>query len=321
MGVVGLISVPMLVTAVVWLVAICLTVERSERGRTFAVITGSAAAVFLLWAGPVIASYLRFGGFVDITPLLGVEWSLPTALASWGILLPIAIAGLILVITTQPPVIARPLLAYIAGSCVLLALAIARSRFDWGVFANETLLHQGRIWPPLHLLGAALAGIAVVSGYGWLRARSRPIAVTAIAITLAVGAVSPVVAARGLTDILDRDLKGFTYDRADIDANSFLRRAAPEVGPDDVIRVEGSDELAFLMFQLSGVRLATYDDPRLVGNDLRIRFADLARQWDARMASDGFDADLVVRRSDVRVAGQVAGGRFHGEEWVMVPDG
>jgi hypothetical protein len=138
---------------------------------------------------------------------------------------------------------------------------------------------------------------------------------------LAVGAASPVVAARGLTDILDQDLKGFTFDSADLGADSFVRDAAPEVGPDDVIRVEGSDELAFLMFQLSGVRLATYDDPRLVGNELRIRFADLARQWDARMASGGFDADFIVRRSTSPVAGEMARGVYQGETWVMTADG
>jgi hypothetical protein len=321
MGMVGLVSVPMLLTAVVWIVTVCLVAATSDRIRASATILGSAIGVFILWAGPLAGNYIRFGGFVDITPQLGVEWAFPTALASWGILLPLAAAGLILVVTTQPPVVARVLIACVAGSCVLLALSIARARLDWGVFANETLLHQGRIWPPLHLLGAALAGIAVTTGYGWVRARSRKLAVTIVTIVMAVGAASPVVAARGLTGILDLNLKGFIYDGTDLATDSFARRAAPMLGPDDVVAVEGSDDLAFLMFQLSGVRLASYDDPRLDGNELRIRFADLAREWDALVAAGGFEADFVVRRAEDPVAGAVASGLFNGEMWVMTADG
>lgn len=321
MGLVGLISVPMFVTAMVWTVSMCLVAVRSDRVRTLATILGSALAVFSLWAGPLAIDYLRYGGFVDITPQLGVEWALPIALASWGVLLPLSIAGVVLAITTQPSMVVRPLIACLAGSSVLLGLSIARARLDWGLFANETLLHQGRIWPALHLLGAAFAGIAVMAGYGWVRARSRALAVVLVAVVVTMGAASPIVAARGLTTILDRNLKGFDYDGRDLAPDSFARRAAPELGPDDVVAVEGSDELAFLMFQLSGVHLATYDDPRLVGNDLRIRFADLARAWDERIATGGFEAHYVIRRSEDPVADEIVSGEFHGERWVMTPGG
>ena len=318
MGIVGLISVPMFVTAAVWTVSVCLVALRSDRLLTLAAILGSAVAVFLSWAGPLTIDYLRFGGFVDITPQLGVEWALPIALASWGVLLPLAIAGVVLAVTTQPPMMVRHLVACLADSCVLLGLSIARARLDWGVFANETLLHQGRIWPALHLLGAAFAGIAVMAGYGWVRARSKTVAMILVMILMAMAVASPVVAARGVTRILDRYLKGFDYDGPDLASDSFARRAAAELGPDDIVAVEGSDGLAFLMFQLSGVRLATYDDPRLAGNELRIRFADLARAWDHRIATGGFDPDFIVRRSETPVPGEIVSGDFDGERWVMV---
>lgn len=321
MGIVGLISVPMFVTAAVWTVSVGLVAIRTGRLRTLATVLGSALAVLSLWAGPLAIDYLRFGGFVDISPQLGVEWALPIALASWGVLLPLAIAGVILAITTQPPMVVRHLVACLAGSCLLLGLSIARARLDWGVFANETLLHQGRIWPALHLLGAAFAGIAVMAGYGWVRARSKAIAMILVTIVTAMAVASPVVAARGLTRILDRNLKGFDYDGPDLAADSFARRAAPELGPEATVAVEGSDELAFLLFQLSGVRLAAYDDPRLVGNELRIRFADLAEEWDERIAAGGFDADFVVRRSEEPLADEIVSGDFDGERWVMTPSG
>lgn len=317
-GLVGLISVPMLVTAISWTIAVCLLAVSADRLRTFATTLGAALGVFLLWAGPVVAGYVRYGGFVDITPQLGVEWPLSTALGSWGLLLPLAIAGVILVALSQPPVVARPLLAFAASSFALLAISILRARLDWGIFGNETVLHQGRIWPPLHLVGAAFAAIALMAGYGWLRARSRGAAAGLTAVVMVVGAASPVVAARGMASILDRNIKGFVYDGSDVAPGSFARNAALLLGPDDIVGVDGSDELAFLLFQLSGVKLAAYDDPRLVGNELRIRFADLADRWNARIASGGFTADYTVRRSGSPIEGEVARGEFQGETWVMV---
>jgi len=317
-GIVGLISVPMFVTALAWTIAVCLLAVRSDRLRTFATTLGAAIGVFLLWAGPVIADYLRFGGFVDITPQLGVEWPLSTALGAWGLLLPLAIAGVILVAASQPPVVARPLIACAAGSLVLLATSILRARLDWGVFGNETLLHQGRIWPPLHLVGAAFAAIALMAGYGWARARSRVLAVGLTTAVIVAGAASPVVAARGITSIMERNIKGFVYDGSDFEPDSFARKAASVLDPEDIIEVDGSDELAFVLFQLSGVRLAAYDDPRLVGNELRIRFSDLAGRWDERIAAGGFPADYTVKRSETPGTGELARGEFQGEAWVLV---
>ncbi|MEA2451311.1 MAG: hypothetical protein QOG04_21 [Actinomycetota bacterium] len=319
MGAVGLISVPMLLTAVAWSVAMCLITVKKDRIRASAAVLGGAVVVFALWAGPVLRDYIRYDGFVNITPQLGVEWDLGTALASWGILLPLAIAG-IGILLAQPRVVSRPLLACLGGSLLLFGLSIARAKLDWGVFGNETLLHQGRMWPPLHLLGAACAGVAAVVAYGWLRARARALAVSLGAVVALLGIASPVVAAGGLTHLLDTHTKGFDYAEPDLVSGSFMRRAASHLSPDDVVRVDGSDELAFLLFQFSGVKLANYDDPRLIGNELRIRYSDLAAQWDRQDLDEGFEPDYVVRP----VAGpiitlEIEQGRFDDEFWELVP--
>ena len=319
MGTVGLISVPMLLNAIAWSLTMCIVMIRRGRVRSVAVILGSAVAVFGLWAGPVAADYLRYDGFVNITPQLGVEWELGVAFASWGVLLPLAIAGLG-VLVAQPSVLSRPLLACILASVVLLGLALARARLDWGVFGSETLLHQGRMWPPLHLLGAAAGALGAIAAYGWLRDRARGLGIAFVAAVVLVGLASPVVAAVGVTKILHAHTSGFDYAEPDLARGSFVRRAASHLGPRDVVQVRGSDELAFLLFQFSGSRLASYDDPRLIGNELRIRFSDLAYEWDRAMLGEGFEPNYLVRVSDGRIVTgfRLEQGRFRGQLWELV---
>ena len=316
MGSVGLISVPMMLSAIAWSAAMCLLMIRTDRTRSLIAIVGSALAVFALWAAPVAADYFRFDGFVNITPQLGVEWELGVALASWGVLLPLA-AGGVIVLATQPPILSRPLLACLFASVALFALAIARARLDWGVFGNETLLHQGRMWPPLHLLGAALGALGFLAVYGWLRRRARALGTALVAAVVILGLASPVVAATSMTRILRSHTAGFDYAEPDLARDAFVRRAARHLGPDDVVEVEGSNEIAFLLFQFSGTKLATYDDPRLVGNELRVRFSDLAEGWDRRMLQDGFEPDFIVRRQS-GAPSALEEGTFHGESWELV---
>lgn len=317
MGAVGLVSVPMLLNAVAWSTAMSLMMIRHDRVRSVLTILSGAVAVFALWAGPVLSNYLRYDGFVNITPQLGVEWDLGIALASWGVLLPLAIGGVI-VLVTQPPILSRPLLACVAASAVLLALAVARARLDWGVFGNETLLHQGRMWPPLHLVGAAAGALALLAAYGWLHRRARVLGTALVVLVVSLGLASPVVAATSITGILRSHAKGFDYAEPDLVRGAFVRRAAAHLDPDDVVEVEGSDELAFLLFQFSGTKLATYDDPRLVGNELRIRYSELAQEWNRRTRTEGFEPDFIVRRGEGS-SPVLEEGTFNGERWALVP--
>ncbi|MDQ3643885.1 MAG: hypothetical protein M3450_21045, partial [Actinomycetota bacterium] len=95
MGAVGLLSVPLLLTSAVWAVLAAVMAGRTRDGGVYLAMGGAAVIVFALWAGPVAAAHLRFGGFVDVS-VLGMEWPLTTALASWGLLLPLAAAGVAL---------------------------------------------------------------------------------------------------------------------------------------------------------------------------------------------------------------------------------
>lgn len=315
-GLVGVLSVPLFVTALMWMLVAASLVQRGRRLRWLALTGLCAAAVFALWAGPVASQALRFGGFVNITPRLGKEWPLPVALASWGLLLPLAIGGLVLAFRQKG---SRVLAFFALSSALLLVVAVARGRMDWDLAGNATLLHQGRMWPPAHLLGAVFAGIALLWLFEWMRARSRLLAVGAMGLLLAVGAVSPVVASQRLTEIMKSGSAGFQYGGNDLAPGSFARRAAPYLGPDDTVDVRGSDALAFLLFQLSGTKIATYDDARLDGNDLRIRYAELAARYDETMRGEGFTPTfMVLPAPDGPYERALVRGRFEDRDWILV---
>lgn len=314
-GAVGVVSVPMLFTALVWTLAIAFVVKEN-RLATLRDVAGPAVAVFALWAAPVGIGYLRHGGFVDITPRLGMEWPLPTALGSYGLLLPLAVAGALL--ARRLPA-GRPVVTLACASGGLLGLAVARDVFDWSVWNNATLLHQGRMWPPVHLLAGALGGLALTRAFGWLRARSRLVAIGVTAAGLAVASASPVLASFRMYELLEEHRAGFVYGGEDYAPGSFVREAAEVLGPDDVV-AGGTDAVRWALFQMSGARLAHYDDVRFEGNDLRIRYAELAASWDAAVAAGGFQPTHVVVPSFAAAeAGEVlARGSFGGEEWVLV---
>ena len=311
-GVVGLVSVPMALSAAGWALAMLLA---NRRWRAVPFVAGGALAAFALWAVPIVSDYVRYGGFVNVTPTLGVEWPLPTALASWGLLLPLCVAGLVLC-AMQPSAVRRNLLPYVAASVVLLTIAVARGAFDWGLLGNETLLHQGRFWPPAHLLASALGGIALLQLYGYLSPRWLGAGVSAAVI--GVGAISPLYASMEMADIIREEKHGFLYGSADLREGSFLRRAAAQMDPDEVMLVVEGDLLAFYLWQFSGARIADDNAGALESNPHRIRFRTLAERWREKEQGTGFDFDWVFSKrrghdpSDVR-----ATGTFRGVEWLF----
>ena len=312
-GLVGLVSVPLFVSAVAWMTVAALLLPRTFGWWARAVAAG--AAVFGLWAVPVLIKYVTYGGFLDITPRLGVEWSLPVALASWGILLPLAVAGAIVACRHD-----RSLLAFGFATLLLLGAAIARSQFGWSFAGNATVLHQGRVWPPTHLIAGVLAGVAIAAVVAAQSGTRRRLTGILLAALFALGMVSPVLASAGLTETLEQGRSGFVYSQPDLGPDSFVRRAARFLDPDDTVRVMGNDDLAFFMFQFSGCRLATYDDPDLPNNALRIRYRDLQRRWSTQMNGGGFDAThVVLPAGDDETPGPIATqGTFAGREWILV---
>jgi hypothetical protein len=321
-GVAGLVSLPLLVLGVLWLVgALVIGTRTRRRADLWAIGIAGAIGTASIWLIPLTLSYIRYGGFIDVTPVMGVEWPLPTALGSWGLLLPLAAAGLAVVLAKRGTGMGgRLVIVMTGGTIILLVLAIARGRLGWNLGNNATLLHQGRVWPAAHLLGAVFAGVAMVVLFDWLRRHSRRMAVSGVGVLLLVGVVSPVYASIHLTRVMMMNERGFIYSGDDFDRDRFVFRATAVLEANDVVRVHGPDLLGFLLFQFSGARLAAYDDPRMDGNDLRIRFVDLALGWEERMRDGGFTADFTVMTEADAPSGAlvVARGDYGEESWVLV---
>ena len=318
LGAAGLISVPALVAGLVWTLAMVLVSERGRRARLAAQVLVPAAAIFALWAGPVVRHLILHGGFVNVSPTLGREWPLWTSLGAWGLLGPLAALG-VLVARRQPQW--RTMAAFGVATAGLLMLAVARGEFDWELAGNATVLHQGRIWPVAHLLGGAFAGVALWRLVDRMRARSWRAAVCVP--LLVAGAASPALASASLSETMREAGDGFPFSTPDLAEKSFVRRTADYLGPDDTLRVEGPPEhaqrLAFHVFSFSGVRLTEFDDPRLEENDLRIRYEDLAQEWNRTIESGGYEADYVIYpKGDDFEGGVVAVGSFDGLSWVLV---
>lgn len=314
---VGLVSIPAGMSAVAWLAIAAILVERSERWRFVGVTIVAAGVLGLTWAGPVIWNYATRGGFVDVTPVLGVEWPVHLALASWGLLLPLAVLGAILV-ARGGEVEGVFVTGLVVVTCGLLVVTVLRSTFDWAPFQNATLFHQGRVWPVAHLLAAGLAGVGAHSLAAWLgRVRAWFPALAAI-VVLAIGSRSIQFASQHLRELMDREEGGFLYGAEDLGDAGFIRTAARELTPDEIV---ASDDpaLAFFLWQFSGASIAALDDPRLAGNDLRIRFADDAEAWQTRMDAGGFEPDYIAVPASTSLTGDVvASGTFHGTVWNLV---
>jgi hypothetical protein len=320
-GLAGLVSVPIFVMGILWILFGSVALPRSTRLRAVGTALAAAVCVFALWVAPVIANYVRFGGFVDVTPSLGVEWPLGSALWSWGLLLPLAAVGVFLALRGSKPS-ANVVIALSAGTLLLLIVTIARGEFGWDLGGNETLLHQGRVWPVAHILAAAFAGSTLSRLFGVVSRRSKPIAAVAIACLLVIGVASPAIASIYLTKVIATHDAGYLYRRPDFDDDAFVIKTVEHLDSSDVVEVEGSNFLGFLLFSLSGARLASYDDARLTNNDLRIRYADLAREWDERSSAEGFAPDYRVVRADEAPpnAVPIVIGEFRDEEWVLLAE-
>ena len=328
-GLVGLISVPLFLSSLLWTVAGAACAGARRRASTWVALAGPAFAVFLLWAGPVAYNYVRYGGFVQVSPRLGVEWPFVIALAAWGLLLPLAIVGIAGALRSATRS-ARVVLWFAAAGVIMLILARARAAFGWNLAGNATALHQGRVWPVVHLLGAGFAGAALGAGFGWLRARSELLAPLAVGAVAVLGSPSLWLSSQAFVEILDGHEAGFVYGRADFAPGGFVMNAAAALGPGDVVRApenESENALGIWLFQFSGARVSGHQDSRFPNNELRIRYADLAEEYGRIAASRGFDVDFVpmpateAAAEEVPQGAIVAEGELGGIAWVLVEAG
>ncbi|HZK51626.1 MAG TPA: hypothetical protein VFD47_08695 [Actinomycetota bacterium] len=322
-GFVGLISVPLWITGIVWAALGVALTGAGARRRMVGALIGPGVLVFGIWAGPVAFNYIRYGGFINVTSQLGVEWPPLTALAAWGLLLPLALAGVVLA-WRSGTTSARVILSFAGATVVLMLLARARSEFGWDLAGNATALHQGRIWPVAHLLGAAFAGAGLAAGFMWMRRRSEFLAPVAVTVLVVVGSLSLWLSSQALTEIINKHEKSWLYTLEEFAPDAFISEAAVQLGPDVVVQApqDENNVLGFWLFQFSGARVNGHSDSRYPGNELRIRYEDLASRYGEVMDSGGFEVDYIPmpasEAAGIPEEAIVAEGPFRGESWVLV---
>ncbi len=320
LGLTGLMSVPAFAAGLGWAIVSTFWVDRGRRLRALAQVLVPAGALFAVWTTPVVINAVMHGGLVNVSPQLGREWGVVSALGAWGLLMPAAVAGAWL--AGRGPA-GRRLLWLLSVVVVMLSLSLLRGVLDWALAGNATVLHQGRVWPIAHLVAAVLGGLAITD----LWANAGRVVRASLCVAAAVGAVSPLLASVSLEGTIARGSGGFEYAQTGLEEGSFVRRVADRLGPEDVVLVTSADpdrdraavrDLSFHLFSFSGARLAAYDDPRLESNDLRIRYVDLAAAWDERVARPGFaETFRLVPRGD-RFPGILDQGWFAGREWALL---
>lgn len=286
---------------------------RGERVGTGARLLLPAVGVYLLWVGPLIASYRRLGGFVNTTAVDPIALSPLEILMTWGpstILGAYGFARLLARARADRP--ARlPLLFLVACSAILLAVSAIPAVLGEGF---EVLGRAPRSWPVLQLAVGILAGIG--AGDLVVRAaragRVRAGALAAVILVLAL----PFSVAIAVEDL-----------RTPPGAPVLARTMLGEPSVFSLVAGAGSRECVVAAPHSVGFRLWSYTGFRLVaylgrdvhlGNYARIRWRDIYRTIpsDAERLADN---DLLLDGATPPARWRTVADRY-GVDLVVVPE-
>jgi hypothetical protein len=247
--------------------------EKIGRGRAALALLVPAMAVYALWLVPLVVSYLRLGGFVNITRVGPVNLSPLGILKAWGITTVFGAYGFV----RWAPRLRRHSGARVAvvvfaaaGAMLLLSSVIP------GVLGQAFLAlgRRHRYWPLLHL-GVALLAALGVSDLVQLAGRARrgiSIEATTVlaAVVLFFGLQVPLRLATSTPShrgpVLTAALQG--------DPGSVLNvMSSVNEGEECVAAVPAG--LQIPAFAYTGYRLVVYRWPGYKTNLARIRWADI----------------------------------------------
>jgi hypothetical protein len=168
-----------------------------RRRQVAAGLLAPAAVVYGVWLVPLLASYVRLGGFVNITRITPVNLPPWALFVSLGLIIPLSLWGG----TRAAPQAARDgpsrvLLAFLVVSGVLvigssLVPAVLGEAF-------ETLGRRHRYWPLFFLAVAIYAGLGVTDLVDRARRAGRLAAAGAVAFLLLFTLPSPAIASLAL---------------------------------------------------------------------------------------------------------------------------
>jgi hypothetical protein len=265
-----------------------------------------ALAVYAIWLVPLAVSYLRLGGFVNITIRAPVNLTPLQILAAWGISSVLGVFGLIRWLPraasdrrARVPLV----LVVVAGSMLLLSALIPEG-------LGESFLALGRrhrYWPLLHL------GVAIYAGLGASELLDRAVrwrAAFAVGLGLVLIALAVPSAARPAFGRVD-PLGGWLGPAVRGDPQALQNVLAPVPGWPCIAAVPSP--LDTELFSYTGYRLVLYHWSRYTENLARIRWmniydhipGDAERQAENRLIVTGMtDPELwrmLVRKYGVDV--------------------
>lgn len=254
----------------------------------------AAAAVVAVWLVPLAVAYHRYHGFVSITIKHPVEPSLGQVLVALGIVLPLGLAGLVLIGRQGRPSLRRPLVLALVPVLAVVPVAVLTSQAS--LLGTPALERWLRYLPYLELGLAMPAGVCADAAVSAAGRRLRPAAVVVAVVLAGAAAGSTALAAAAVW----RTPYPFP-----LRCTSLPIAAGDRVAV--IAREPVSDYLALELFGRTGAGF-WYLDPRRA----KVRFAT----W-----PDGLRPPLRARHQAVLAYGRAGGPRPPGIDVLVVRQG
>ena len=232
-----------------------------------------AFALFATWLVPLIASYVRLGGFVNTTGVGPIILSPLEILLSWGLATPLAAYAVIRWLPAhRAEAGARVLiaLAVVAGVLVLTSSIIPRVLGPGFMILGRST----RYWPVLHLAVALFAGLGASELIARIAAW-RPVAGVGVAVLLVALALPVPIAAS--VDVARSGQRASLLGSALLGNRASYLTEIGRRGPGQCV-VAAPGNLPLLIFSYTGYRHVAYTGLRRhTGNFARIRWRDIYR--------------------------------------------
>ncbi len=263
-----------------------------RRRKVLLAVLAPAAALYLVWFGPLLASYFRFGGFVNTS--IGSPVSLPAwaILGAWGIMVPFAAIGARHLLPGMSRDVGVRLVVVVTMVAGLLVVVGTLTQGGPGS-GFEVLERAHRYWPMLYLGLAVWAGVGLDVSLQVARKVGRTAAIGSGLVVVSVCIASPVLASVAMPErvrissLVDDALQG---------RPSSVLGALARAGTGTCV-VAAPPTLALSMFGYTGDAFVAVQTLGQQRNFARIRWRDIYRF----IPSDGdrLAANALLLRGDV----------------------
>lgn len=272
-GMIGLTGGESFVIALIAVVLVPIAGVGIPRSRALGAVLLPTVAIYAIWFLPIVVNYLDLGGFVNTTHLGPIELPPLGFLGAWGIAIPFGIWGLIRAVPqVKVDVRVRVLLSVVLATvAALVASTFIPSAFGEG-FATLGTGH--RYWPYVYL------GLALLAAYGFsdvvrrLIARSTRGAAFFVALVVATGLASPLIASVAMVRAEQRGPVYQLLNHSLVGDEETVLTALLQGEPGDCV-VAVPPELSRLVFSYTGYRQVLWQGGATGPNRARIRWEDI----------------------------------------------